>query len=207
MPVRIIFDYPGRQISSSIARTIAWIVGTLLTFIGLVATVIAIPTGFVLVGDVMNQMQSKPEDLFGANFPLRQVELGFVGAVLLAWFGVRYGRRLVRGRRTVVLFLRRFGYRGSMQAVTFAVANTIGSAWRLVTLDDQEMAPVGVDSTSRFLFGAGGRIARLIAIIGKGVMAGLQWTLGGMWAVVAAQVLVAWPNWRGLLTDGTLDGG
>ena len=41
--------------------------------------------------------------------------------------------------------------------------------------------------------------------VGKGVMAGLQWTLGGMWAVVAAQVLVAWPNWRGLLTDGTLD--
>ena len=48
----------------------------------------------------------------------------------------------LRGTRSPVLFLRRFGYRGSMQVVTFAVANTIGSSWRLVTLDDAAIAPV-----------------------------------------------------------------
>jgi hypothetical protein len=43
-----------------------------------------------------------------------------------------------------VLFLRRFGYDDATGAVTFAVNRTIGSTYRLVTLDDAEVAPLGV---------------------------------------------------------------
>src|SRR5262245_57202807 len=92
-----------------------------------------------------------------------------------------------------------------MQVVTFAVANTIGSSWRLVTLDDAAIAPVGVETSSRFVFGAGERPSRLAIATGKGILAGFQYVTGGIWIVVAIQVAVVWPNWRHLLTDGTVD--
>ncbi|MEW8102774.1 MAG: hypothetical protein AB2785_13535, partial [Candidatus Thiodiazotropha endolucinida] len=43
---------------------------------------------------------------------------------------------LIRGRRRLVLFLRRFGYDEATEALSFAAASTMGQRWRLVTLDD-----------------------------------------------------------------------
>src|SRR4030095_13485475 len=40
---------------------------------------------------------------------------------------------------------------------------------------------------------------------GKGVFVVFKWSIGLMWGVVALQALVAAPNWRRLLEDGTLD--
>ena len=54
------------------------------------------------------------------------------------------GLRLVRGSRRLVLFLRRFGYTDATDALTFAALTTMGSSWRLVTLDDAAVAPVGI---------------------------------------------------------------
>jgi len=116
---------------------------------------------------------------------VRAVELAFVASLTIAITGIRYGRRLVRGTRSPVLFLRRFGYRGSMQVVTFAVVNTIGSSWRLVTLDDAAIAPVGVDTSSRFVFGVGGHLAKLAVATGKGIMGGMQYAMSGIWIVAA----------------------
>jgi len=53
------------------------------------------------------------------------------------------GFRLMRGRPRLVLFLRRFGFVGATEALTFAVNMAIGGSWRMVTLDDQEIAPMG----------------------------------------------------------------
>jgi hypothetical protein len=92
-----------------------------------------------------------------------------------------------------------------MQVVTFAVANTIGSAWRLVTLDDAAIAPVGVDSSARLAFGIGERLVRIAIAGGKGVLASFQWITGAIWGVVAMQALMVAPNWRRLVEDGTLD--
>jgi hypothetical protein len=159
----------------------------------------------VFLGDVVNSLQAQPEELFEAGFPLREIEAAFFVSTFIAIIGLRTGRRLVRGRRSVVLFLRRFGYDGAMQVVTYAVAQTIGTSWRLVTLDDDEIAPVGVDTTSRIVIGTGERLTSLAIRVGQGVMVGFQWSIGGMWAVVALQLLVAAPDLRQLLEDGTAD--
>jgi hypothetical protein len=56
------------------------------------------------------------------------------------------GLRLVRKNRRLVLFLRRFGNTGATKTVRDAALD-IGRSWRLVTLDDQEVDPLGVGST------------------------------------------------------------
>jgi len=201
LPMHIVFDHAGHQKRHILGRMIAWLVGALLVCIGLLATVIAIPSGFVSVGDLIGTWQHDP--VYSPDFPVRQVEAAFAASSVLAFVGLRCGRRLVRGHRSIVLFLRRFGYQGSMQVVTFAVANTIGSSWRLVTLDDHAIAPVGVESSTRLVFSAGEHIARIAGAAGQGVLAGFQWVMGLLWGVVALQALVVAPHWDRLLHDGT----
>jgi hypothetical protein len=205
MSIRVVFDYPGRQTSSAIARWLARVVGGVLVLFGLVATVVLVPTGLVAIGDVLATFNH--ERLFEPSFPLRQLEAAFVAALVVAIAGLKYGRRLIRGHRSSVLFLRRFGFDGSMRVVTYAVANSIGVNWRLVTLDDEEIAPVGVDTTSRVIFGLGERLAGLAKFTGKFVMVGFQWTISAMWGVVAVQaaVIAYSGNWRRAMTDGTVD--
>ena len=203
MAINIVFDYPGHQTRHNLVRMVAWVVGTLLVVVGLLASVVAIPSGVVTLGNLVGKWQH--EQMFSPDFPLRQVEIAFAVSSSVAFVGLRYGRRSVRGRRGVVLFLRRFGYQGSMQVVTFAVANTIGSAWRLVTLDDAAIAPVGADSSARLAFGIGERLVRIAIAVGKGVLASFKWITGVMWGVVALQALMVAPNWRRLVEDGTLD--
>ena len=205
MPIQVVFDYPGHQTRSAIGRWIARVVGALLALIGLLATVVAIPSGFVTIGDILGTLNH--EQLFEPGFPVRRIEAAFAASLFVAIFGLRYGRRLVRGHRSSVLFLRRFGFDGSMKVVTYAVANSIGVNWRLVTLDDEEIAPVGVDTTSRVVFSIGERLAWLAKKIGAGVMVGFQYTTGAMWGVVALQVaqIAISGRWRQSLTDGTVD--
>lgn len=59
------------------------------------------------------------------------------------------GTRLVRGRRRLVLFLRRFGLTSSTEAITRAIWDGLGKRWRIVTLDDYSVAAVGVDRKAR----------------------------------------------------------
>jgi len=204
MPARIVFDYPNGQTRHAVARLLSLLIGSLLVGIGLLATVVVIPTGFITVGDVLTTLSHDPEPVFSPDFPLRECEAAFAASTIVAIAGIRYGRRIVRGRRRAVLFLRRFGFRDSMQAVTFAVMHTIGSSWRLVTLDDAAIAPVGVDSVSRLTIGLGERIARLAGAAGKAILTSFQWTVSAMWLVVALQLLLA-PNWRRVLVDGTFE--
>ena len=203
--IRVVFDYKGHQTTSAIGRWLARLAGGVLALIGLLATVVAIPTGLVAIGDVLATLNH--EQVFEPGFPVRRLEAAFAVSLFVAIAGLRYGRRLVRGRRSSVLFLRRFGFDGSMQVVTYAVANSIGVNWRLVTLDDEEIAPVGVDTTSRVFFSAGERMAAFAKFAGQGVMVGFQWTVSAMWGVVALQVAEIAYNgrWREAMTDGTVD--
>src|SRR5262252_1238950 len=113
MAINIVFDYPGHQTPHNLVRMVAWLVGTLLVVVGLLASVVAIPSGVVTLGNLVGKWQH--EQMFSPDFPLRQVEIAFAVSTTVALVGLRYGRRSVRGRRGVVLFLRRFGYQGSMQ--------------------------------------------------------------------------------------------
>jgi len=203
--VRIIFDHPGRQVISGISRWFGRLAGSLLVCLGLIATVVAVPSGLVLLGDIVNSLQSEPEEVFEPGFPLRLIEAAFVAALLTSFVGLRYGRRLFRGRRSIVLFLRRFGYDGAMQVVTFAVAETVGVSWRLVTLDDDEIAPLGVATAAKVVFGTGEKVIKLATAAARAVVTVFPWSIWGMCAVVALQVLVVWPNWVRLFDDGTVD--
>ena len=203
--MRVVFDHPGNQLTSDIARWTARLIGSLLVLVGLLSTVVAIPAGFVTAGDIINSLQAKPEVLFEQGFPLRQIEAAFVASLVVAVAGIRYGRRLFRGTRTIVLFLRRFGYDGAQQVVTYAVANTIGMSWRLVTLDDDEIAPVGVDTTSTVIMTTGERIVALAGHAYKAVMTVFPWTIWGICGVVVLQVLAVAPNWERLLNEGIAD--
>jgi hypothetical protein len=94
MPIRIVFDHPGRQTIRTLARLIAWLVGALLVGMGLLATVVAIPSGFVTVGDLIGIWQH--EEVYPPDFPVRQVEMAFAASTTVAFIGLRYGRRIIR---------------------------------------------------------------------------------------------------------------
>jgi hypothetical protein len=57
--------------------------------------------------------------------------------------GLWAGLRLLRGRRRIVLFLRRFGYMDATRAVSFATTTAGGGVWRLVTFDDEMARGIG----------------------------------------------------------------
>jgi hypothetical protein len=98
------------------------------------------------------------------------------------------GFRLVRGSRRLVLFLRRFGYTDATQALTFAALTTIGGSWRLVTLDDAAVAPVGVSHGLEKVLAAGDLgsrwVGRMQKAIGFLATQALRIGLVGMGAVV-----------------------
>src|SRR6186713_2948279 len=142
MPARIVVDYSHGQRTSVVTRVVRSMLGSLLLLLGLAGTVVVVPAGLVTAGDLIAQFDNDPSTAMPTTIPVRAIEGAFVASVVAMWTGFRYGRRLIRGRRSAVLFLRRFGYRGSMEAVTFAVARTIGTSWRLVTLDDEQIASV-----------------------------------------------------------------
>jgi uncharacterized membrane protein len=97
----------------------------------------------------------------------------FLTATVIAVVGLWLGLKLIRGRRRQALFLRRFGYDDATEALSFAVTTAMGRHWRLVTLDDNEIAPI---------YGAKGKgrlagVWRWIAL--ALVIAGLFWLFGG----------------------------
>jgi hypothetical protein len=85
------------------------------------------------------------------EFDVRAEAPGLITAVAVAigsgLVTLRIGLAFVRGRRRTELFLRRFGHVEATEAVTFA-ASRVGRSWRLVTLDDDRIAPVGAGPAS-----------------------------------------------------------
>ncbi|MEW8534203.1 MAG: hypothetical protein AB2569_00875 [Candidatus Thiodiazotropha endolucinida] len=76
----------------------------------------------------------------------------FLIATVIAVVGLTLGLRLIRGCRRLVLFLRRFGHDEATEALSFAAASAMGQRWRLVTLDDNEIAPIlGIKTRGRIL--------------------------------------------------------
>jgi len=123
--------------------------------LGLTASIPAIPATVAVAGFAVAWASGEPRRGPADDIPVRQVILVWAVAAPLAIGGLRIGLRLVRRNRTLILFLRRFRYDEAQDAVTFAVLRTIGSSWRVVTLDDAELAPIGVAAAPRLLFRAG----------------------------------------------------
>jgi hypothetical protein len=112
---------------------------------------VAVPSTGLAVAWVLDE--DIDMEIPGRTISANEILLASCVSLPVAIVGLRRGFRLVRRGRTLVLFLRRFGHDEAMSAVTFAVTRTIGSNWRVVTLDDAEIAPVGVATGARRFFG------------------------------------------------------
>jgi hypothetical protein len=169
MTVNIVYDYPRRGLLVRAWRPIARFLGFLLVLAGVAAS--SLPLLFI-VGLAYSLVAGKGLGASAGSAGGRDLELvvGVGAFVIASWL---IGSRLLRGRRRPVLFLRRFGFVGATEALTFAVATAIGSTWRLVTLDDDKVAPVGATKGLRL----GSCMATLLA--GSAVVYGLFWAFGG----------------------------
>jgi hypothetical protein len=188
MPARVVLDHPRRHILRRLWQPIATTVGAVLLIVGIASSVVAVPANVLafawLKGEKL-EIELTPRRAITAN----EILLAWGVSTPLAFFGVSRGLRLVRKGRTLVLFLRRFGYDDAQSAVTFAVNSTIGRSWRVVTLDDAEIAAVGVPTSTRWLF-RGVRMANAtlkgIANLLLGVFPAAQL---GLWVIVGLDLV------------------
>jgi hypothetical protein len=189
LDIQVVFDHPRRHLGRRLLRRLSSLVGGLLVVIGLTASIPAVPASLAVISFVLGWVTtdaSDPEPWPTPDVPVRGIVLAWAVTTPIAVVGLRIGLRLLRRNRTLVLFLRRFGYDAAQSAVTFAVLQTIGASWRVVTLDDAEMAPIGVAGGTRRLFRAGHLTSK--HVLATGQFLGVRMfpiIISTMWAVVA----------------------
>lgn len=190
MPVKIVLDHPRRYTFRRLWRRILMVMGAVLLVVGIAASIVAVPANVLAAAWFLDEdidIEFEP----GRTLSADEVLLAWAVSTPLAFFGVRRGLRLVRGRRSLVLFLRRFGYDDATSAVTFAVTRTIGSTWRLVTLDDAEIAALGVATSTRGIF----RAIQLLSNAGRTLIELLLRVFPtaqlGLWIIVGADLVRA----------------
>jgi hypothetical protein len=150
MAVRIVLDGPGRGVGPRLGRALGVVAGLPLIVAGVAGLY-----GVILIGVFF--IYVKPDQAKDQHDAI------LTGAVCAAaaLIGLGLGLRLLRGRRRLVLFLRRFGFDDATRAVSFAAAGAIGRSWRLVTLDDEKVTAVGGATGPRRLAG----VTALIALV------------------------------------------
>jgi hypothetical protein len=147
MAVTVVSDVPrrswGARTGAGLARAAGIVVGGLLVLIGLLplmALFLLIVVGLpVAMGAALSQKAQPALD----GVDLADVWVAVCAVVPVVVVSLIVGIRLLRGRRRLVLFLRRFGHTAATHVVTLATTR-IGGRWRFVTLDDASVAPVGV---------------------------------------------------------------
>ena len=170
MPLRIVDHYPAVGILRRLGRALKFLLGFLLTLGGLAcATYPLLLAVALLIALVVGESPSL-EELKDDSHLFFLMTAGAVVGLLL-------GPRLIRGRRRLVLFLRRFGFVDSSEALTFAVGTAVGRRWRVVSLDDSQLAPVGVKEGVRRSFRWGRWLGPLL--IAGAIFWGYQWYTSG----------------------------
>jgi hypothetical protein len=166
MTVRVVFDGPPRR--PHVGRAFAVLFAFPLLLVGIVGayglTLCLVMAGSAVFGDTSFNSRDR-----------RELAL-FAGACLAAALVGVVGLRLIRGKRRLVLFLRRFGFAQATRIVSFAVSSAMGRSWRLVTLDDDRVQAVGGRSGSR----------RLIGLLAFAGLAAGGW---GLWWLVSGKYL------------------
>ena len=214
-PFRVVLTHPHSHFGRRLWRRISGMVGGLLLVLGLTASIPAVPANLAVIAFVVGWLgtdASDPEPFPPQDLPVREIILAWAVATPIAVGGVRLGLRLLRRNRTLVLFLRRFGYDDAQSAITFAVMQTIGRSWRIVSLDDAELAPIGVVAGTRRLFQAGRFTSKHVLVIGH--FLGLRmfpYLTTAMWATVTLALLpsavefartgvTSWRTWERAIT-------
>jgi hypothetical protein len=188
MPVRVVLNHPRGFFFRRLWQRVATLVGAVILVVGIAASIVAVPSTFLTVAWFMDE-NVDIELGNGRMLSADEILLAAGVSIPLAFFGVSRGLRLVRGGRTLVLFLRRFGYDDATSAVTFAVTRTIGRSWRLVTLDDLEIAPLGVPTGTKWLF-------RAVRVTGAAIKGAVDLLLRvfptaqlGLWVIVGLDLV------------------
>jgi hypothetical protein len=182
MPVMVVSDYPERHIARRIGSKLVRFVGGLLVLAGLLASIVAIPTTFVVLGVIVGtDFQGMPVDAAVRAWAI-SAPIAIVASIA--------GMRRLRGGRAVILFLRRFGYGEATRVATFAAAGAIGGSWRLITLDDAAITPMGVSTGTRRLFLAGGAVSGTLRGLGKLLFRVFSFAVGAMWVITGADYLL-----------------
>ena len=152
MAVRVVLDCPHPYLGPRLWELFRAAIGAVLAVIGTVAWLLIIPTSLLafawLQGEDLNLEIADGRVIPAETF--LTIWAAAAACILLRFRG--RGLRLVRGARTSVLFLRRFGYTDATRAVTFAVTKTVGRTWRLVTLDDEQTAALGIPPAPKWFF-------------------------------------------------------
>jgi hypothetical protein len=196
MGVTVVFDHPRRHAGARIGARAVGASGVLLAGVGLVLCTVSVVGALALLGalvvgvlpaQVVDALPARVAAL-GSDRPADLVPalVGVVLALLVGWAVIRLGLAVLRRGRRAVLFLRRFGFDEATRAVT-AATRALGRAWRLVTLDDSAVEPVGVRRSSAF------RISQGAVRVAGGVLG-----FGVLLAVVAAG---RWLDRAGRLSD------
>jgi len=198
MAVRVVLRHRHRHLGARLLRVIRMVTGGLLLGIGVlvgpVGVVILLGFGAELMGRVTGS--AEPDDA-GVYEELpwstsTMLVAGVVGAALLV-LALTVGLRLLRHGRTLILFLRRFRDADAIGALSTAAAGSVGGSWRVVTLDDGRIRPLGAPAGTRglvrglgWLWGAIAFAGRL-APIASGLLAtamgvvGVKYLLTGEW--------------------------
>ena len=161
MPLQIVteFEAPTGWLRRILGALVP-LLGGLLVFAGLTASILPLLYVIATIAALVTGT--------GVKAPEKAFIISAVAMVVL----LAVGLRLVRGKRRLVLFLRKFGFVGATQALTFAVVGALGRTWRLVTLDDSEVAPVGTQRRARWF-------SVVIGLVGLVIVAyALSWVFG-----------------------------
>ena len=137
MSIQVVQAYPDRGGGRRALRFVVAVVGVLLLLVGLIALGLTLA---VIVALVIGGGDSE-----GLNEVLQMLAVLALVAVVGLWLG----KRAVRGRRRLGLFLRRFGYLEATRTMSATVAGQAGQMWRMVTLDDANVAPQGTARRNR----------------------------------------------------------
>jgi hypothetical protein len=186
--ITVVLDHPHRHLGRRLWRRVTGLTGAVLVILGLTASIPAVPATLAVAGFVLGWATTGPSDPepWPDDVPVREIVLAWAVTTPIAIWGISGGLRLLRRHRTLILFLRRFGHDDAQSAVAFAVLQTIGAFWRVVTLDDAEMTPIGVPAATRGLFRVGHFTSTYV--VGAGYFIGLRmfpFLVMAMWAVVA----------------------
>lgn len=160
MTVRILLDGPSRPAGRRIARALAVVISLPLILAGVIGWAVSAAMTFLIAT--------------GPN-PATDLRNSSPAAILFpaaALIGLPLGIWLLRGKRRVVLFLRRFGFADATKALSYAANAVIGRSARLVTLDDAKVKAVGGPAAPR-------RLAGLMIVTAIAAGGGFGWW---MWA-------------------------
>jgi hypothetical protein len=139
-----------------VRRGLGLVVGAVLVLAGAVAM---LPLTFYVSAVLVLSIVDRTPTFGEVDAQLAIVLAGSAVVAVVCW---RLGVPLIRGRRHLVLFLRRFGFTSATEALSFAVGGAVGRHWRMVTLDDHNIAPQGVARGSRWTI----RLFRLALVAG-----------------------------------------